>query len=149
MSDANTTPAVYGQFGQALGLAERTLSAILRTHLAERGTEPEAWYALQLIATRGPSYPRAELIEALEGPNFGAAAIAELLDRLVANGLVRGKSALDLTPEGISLHADLRAYIAGPSTRLLSQFKVDDLETTVRTLRAITERALLDESHAA
>jgi hypothetical protein len=42
MSD---TPAVYGQFGQALGLAERTLSTILRQHLAQRDTIPEAWYA--------------------------------------------------------------------------------------------------------
>ena len=51
-------PPVYGQFGQALGLAERTLSANLRAHLAERDTEPETWYALQLIATRGPGLAR-------------------------------------------------------------------------------------------
>ncbi len=65
MSD---TPAVYGQFGQALGLAERTLSAVLREHLAQRGTVPEAWYTLRLLATRGPAYPRAELVRLLEAP---------------------------------------------------------------------------------
>ena len=59
MSD---TPAVYGQFGQALGLAERTLSAILRQQLAQRNTAPEAWYTLRLLATRvrhtlGPTSP--------------------------------------------------------------------------------------------
>ena len=71
MSD---TPAVYGQFGQALGLAERTLSAILRQQLAERNTVPEAWYTLRLLATRGPAYPRADLTRLLEGPGFDAAA---------------------------------------------------------------------------
>ena len=65
MSD---TPAVYGQFGQALGLAERTLSAILREQLAQRNTVPEAWYTLRLLATRGPAYPRADLTRLLEGP---------------------------------------------------------------------------------
>lgn len=29
-----TAPAVFGQFGQALAFAERTLSATLREHLA-------------------------------------------------------------------------------------------------------------------
>ena len=65
MSD---TPAIYGQFGQALGLAERTLSAILRDHLAQRNTVPEAWYTLRLLATRGPGYPRADLTHLLVTP---------------------------------------------------------------------------------
>ena len=43
--DPRTLPAVYGQFGQALAFAERTLTAILREHLAERDTTPEVWYA--------------------------------------------------------------------------------------------------------
>ena len=46
-----TPPALFGQFGQTLAFAERALSAVLRRHLAERQTEPETWYALQLIAT--------------------------------------------------------------------------------------------------
>lgn len=48
-----TVPAAYAQFGYTLAFAERTLSAVLREHLAERGTEPETWYALQLLAARG------------------------------------------------------------------------------------------------
>ena len=51
------TPAIYGQFGQALGLAERTLSGILRNHLAQRNIVPESWYTLRLLATRGPGLP--------------------------------------------------------------------------------------------
>ena len=39
------------------------------------------------------------------------------------------------------MHRSLREYIAGPTARLLGEFDLADVETTVRTLRAITERA--------
>jgi hypothetical protein len=135
------TPAVYGQFGQALGLAERTPSAILRKHLAQRHTVPEAWYTLRLIATRGPSYPRADLTRMLERPGFDADAVNALLARLAADGLIRGEDKLELTPAGDSEYQSLREYISGPSVQLLSQFDLDDIETTVRTLQAITATA--------
>ena len=136
-----TPPAVYAQFGQALGLAERTLSANLRAHLTERNTEPETWYALQLIATRGPSLAREELTGTLESPSFDADSVRDLLARLQADGLIRGDAEFDLTDEGKALHSSLRDYIAGPTVELLSQFDVNDIETTVHTLKAITKRA--------
>ena len=135
------TPVVYGQFGQALGLAERTLSAILREHLAPRNTVPEAWYALRVLATRGPAYPRAELTRLLEGPGFDADDAHSLLARLEADGLIRGDAELDLTPAGEAQYQSLREFIGGPSAQLLSQFDLDDIETTVRTLQAITVKA--------
>jgi hypothetical protein len=138
MSD---TPAVYGQFGQALGLAERALSAVLRQHLAERNTVPEAWYALRLLATRGPAYPRADLTRLLESPTIDAKATAALLARLQAGGLIRGDAALDLTPAGEAQYQSLREYISGPAGQLLSQFDINDIETTVRTLQAVTAKA--------
>jgi len=49
---------------------------------------------------------------------------------------------LDLTAEGTALHQSLRDYIAIPRERLLGQFDEGDIETTVRTLQAISERAL-------
>jgi DNA-binding MarR family transcriptional regulator len=134
-------PAVYGRFGQALGLAERTLSAILRQHLAQRNTVPEAWYTLRLLATRGPAYPRNALTELLEGPGFDADAVHALLARLEADGLLRGESEIDLTPAGEAQYQALREYISGPSVQLLRQFDLDDIETTVRTLQAITAKA--------
>ena len=139
MSD---TPAVYGQFGQALGLAERTLSAILRRHLAQRDTIPEAWYTLRLLATRGPD-SRTNLAQLLEGPGLNADAADALLTRLEADGLIRGESELDLTPAGQAEYRSLREFISGPSVQLLSQFDLDDIETTVRTLKAITAKASL------
>ena len=135
-------PAVYGQFGQTLAFAERTLTATLRAHLARRDTEPEIWYALQLIATRGPALDREELSRDLaSSPNLDAASTRELLARLEAEGLIRGEAALDLTADGEALHRSLREYIAGPTAELLGRFDIEDIETTVRTLQAITRAA--------
>jgi hypothetical protein len=137
-----TPPLSFGQFGQTLGFAERTLTATLRQHLAERETKPETWYALQLIATRGPGLARRALSDELEGSRtLNADSTRELLARLEAEGLIRGDAELDLTAEGEALHRSLREYIAGPTARLLGQFDVADVETTIRTLQAITERA--------
>jgi hypothetical protein len=136
-----TTPPLP-PFGQTLALAERTLTATLRRHLAKRDTEPETWYALQLIATRGPGLARTALSEDLEASRtLDADSTRELLARLQAEGLIRGDTELDLTAEGEALHRSLREYIAGPTARLLGQFDADDVETTIRTLQAVTERA--------
>jgi DNA-binding MarR family transcriptional regulator len=144
-----TTPAVFGQFGQTLAMAEQTLSATLRKHLAERDTKPETWYALQLLTTRGPSLSREELTRALErSRTLNPDSTRELLKRLEAEGLIRGDTDLELTPEGEALHRSLREYIGGLTVRLLSQFDVRDIETTVRTLQAITERAAEEEAAA-
>jgi len=140
-----TPPAGFGQFGQTLAFAEQTLTAVLRRHLAERNTTPETWYGLQLIATRGPGLSRDALSERLElSRTLSADSTRELLARLEAEGLIRGEASLDLTPAGETLHRSLSEYIAGPRIQLLSQFDVNDIETTVRTLQAIAERAAQD-----
>ena len=137
-----TPPAIFSQFGQTLAFAERALSAVLRRHLAERQTDPETWYALQLIATRGPGLAREALSADLEGSRtLNADSTRELLARLQADGLIRGDAELDLTPAGEAAHRSLRESIAGPRNELLSQFDVADVETTIRTLQAITARA--------
>jgi hypothetical protein len=138
----SASPPIYGQFGQALAFAERTLTARLRARLAERDVEPETWYTLQLIARGGPGLDRESLSRDLEGsPNLDAESTRELLARLEADGLIAGTSQLDLTVEGKAFHSSLREFIAGPTAELLGQFELEDIETTVRTLRAITERA--------
>ena len=143
-----TTPsAIFGQFGRTLAFAERTMTATLREHLAQRGVAPETWYALQLAATGGPGIPRRELSRDLDGSrSLDASSAAELLARLEAEGLIRGDERIDLTAEGEALHRSLREYVAGPAARLLSQFDVNDVETTIRTLQAITQRAAEEAS---
>jgi DNA-binding MarR family transcriptional regulator len=136
-----TTPPLP-PFGTSLALAEQTLTATLRRHLAKRDTAPETWYALQVIAMRGPRLAREALSDALEGSrSLDADSTRELLARLEAEGLIRGDAEVDLTAEGESLHRSLRQYIAGPTAALLGQFDADDVQTTIRTLQAITERA--------
>jgi hypothetical protein len=137
-----TQPVAYGQFGRTLAFAERTLTATLRRHLAERGTTPETWYALQLIATGGPGLAREALSADLEGSRaLNADSTRELLARLEAEGLIRGDAQVDLTADGAALHRSLREYIGGPTARLLGQFDAHDVETTMRTLQAIADRA--------
>jgi hypothetical protein len=136
-----TTPPVPS-FGQVLAFAERTLTATLRQHLAQRETKPETWYALQLIATRGPGLARQALSSDLEGSRtLDPGSTRELLARLEAEGLIYGDAAVDLTAEGEARYRSLREYIAGPTAQLLGQFPAGDVETTMRTLQAITERA--------
>ena len=145
-----TPPAVYGQFGQTLAFAERTLTATLREHLAQRDTQPETWYALKLIATQGPGLSREALSRDLAGsPTLDADSTRELLAGLEAQGLIGGGAQVDLTAEGEALYRSLREYIAGPTVRLLGQFDIHDIETTVRTLQEITKRAAADSAAAA
>jgi hypothetical protein len=138
-----TTPAdLYPQLGQTLAFAERVLSATLIQHLAERDTKPETWYALKLIAAGGPGVDREALRADLEGSRtLDADSAGELIARLDSEGLIRGDAAISLTAEGEALFRSLRDYVVGPTIRLLSQFDVDDVETTIRTLQAITARA--------
>ena len=137
-----TAPTVYTQFGYTLALAERTLTAVLQDHLAERGVRPETWYALQLLTVRGPVLEREALAADLASSRaLNPDSTRELLARLEAEGLIRGGREVELTDDGRALHRSLREYVAIPRDRLLSQFDVEDIETTVRTLRAIAERA--------
>lgn len=146
-----TTPSpLFSQFGTTLAFAERALTATLRAHLAQRGVLPETWYALRLVTSRGPGIPRAELSADLAGSrSLDSASADELLARLEAEGLIRGGERVDLTAEGEALNSSLSEYVAVPSVRLLSQFDVSDVETTIRTLQAITKRATEEAAAAA
>ena len=145
----STPPAIYGEFGQALAFAERTLTATLHEHLAQRGTTPGTWYALRLIATRGPGLAREELSHDLEGSrNVDAGTVPGLLAQLEADGLIRGDDRLDLTADGEARYRSLREYVAAPTARLLDQFELHDVETTITTLQAIAQRAAAEPARS-
>ena len=142
MSDAVET---YGQFGQTLAVAEATLNKILERHLATHDTRPERWYALKLIAQAEP-VTRPALVDALAAGGKVQPPDAEpLLRALKADGLVAGEELLSLTDAGRSSFDELRQYVITPTIRLLSQFELADIETTIRTLRGITVQARQDE----
>src|SRR5947209_12611098 len=135
-----TPPAAFPQFGYTLALAERTLTATLRQHLAARNIKPETWYALRVIAAGSPGLARQVLSRDLEGSRtMNAVSTRELLARLEADGLICGDRAVDLTNEGETLYRSLSEYVAGPTAELLGQFDAEDVQTTIRTLQAIAE----------
>jgi DNA-binding MarR family transcriptional regulator len=134
-----TTPV---PFGQTLAFAEQKLTAVLRRHLAERQVVPETWYALQLVAQRGPALARDALIRDLEGSRtLTPASVRELLTRLEKEGLIQGDSEVDLTAEGETLYQSLREYVAVPTAELLGRFDAEDIAITMRTIQAITKEA--------
>lgn len=138
-----TTPESYGHFGQTLAFAERTLTEVLRRHLAQRGIVPETWYALKLIATGGPGLSRQTLTDNLaRSRSLDPDSTSKLLVRLEAEGLIRGEMEVDLTEDGGILYRSLREFVTRPTAELLNHFGIDDINTTVRTLQGITQRAL-------
>jgi len=142
MSDA---AEIYGQFGQTLAFAEATLNRVLEGHLAARGTTPDRWYVLKLTAQAEP-IARAAVIDSLAAGGKVQPADAEpLLRRLEEDGLLEGGDSLCLTEAGRSYFVELREYVVTPTIRLLSQFEVADVETTIRTLREITAQARQEE----
>jgi DNA-binding MarR family transcriptional regulator len=137
-----TVPVAFAEFGQTLAFTERTLSAVLHHHLAERSVAPETWYALKLIAGGGGQVARRSLIEVLEGSSgLDPDSVQALLAQLEADGLIEGEDVVELTDEGSVQFANLQDYVLGATRNLLSEFDRRDVETTVRTLKAITLRA--------
>lgn len=142
-----TPPAVFTQFGPTLAFAERTLTTVLREHLAQLDCTPGTWYVFQLVSMKGPEFSREALISDLAGsPNLDAASAAQLVAGLEAEGLVRGGSHVELTAAGEERYRSLREHVLAGTSRLLGQFDIGDIETTVRTMRAITQRAAEEQA---
>jgi DNA-binding MarR family transcriptional regulator len=135
-------PAVYGEFGMTLAFAERALTKTLLMHLAQRDTQPETWYALQLAAgRRGPLSRQAMIDDLAGGPSLNPQSAHDVVVRVEADGLITGDELVSLTPTGAELYQGLREHVLGGTARLLDQFDLRDIETMVRTLQAVTKRA--------
>jgi hypothetical protein len=140
-----TPPAVFTEFGYALARTEQTLTRQLAKYLAERNVDVETWYALRLVGARGPGVAREALSHQLEESRaLDADSTAELLVRLEADGLIAGDANIDLTAEGETLFRSLREHVFGSAAQLLGLFDVADIETTVRTMQAITAQVEKD-----
>jgi hypothetical protein len=138
----NALPSAYTEFGQTLAFTERTLTAVLRDHLAQRDVDPETWYALKLVSQGGPRVTRSSVFGDLEGsPRLDTESASALLAQLATDGLIAGDDAIELTEEGRVFFESLRDHVLGATVNLLGQFDLNDVETTVRTCKAITRRA--------
>jgi hypothetical protein len=143
-----TTPQItpsQARFGQVLAFAERTLTEVLHQHLADRHVAPATWYALKLIVTGGPRLPRSTLTRDLErSRTLTADSARDAVTTLERDGLIHGDAEIELTAAGDAFYRDLRDYVSEPTARLLGQFDAADIDTTVRTLEAITRTAAVD-----
>jgi DNA-binding MarR family transcriptional regulator len=152
MTDTRVPPP---PFGQTVGEAQTALKTVLDHVLDEAGTTFDSWVVLNTLATRGRAIAsdelRSNLAQALQ---TDAGAISELLERLRSTGLVRltadGGSRegplVELTEEGQVLHRSLRQSVGGASAKLLAGLGPSDVETTIRVLREVTERAKVSEA---
>jgi hypothetical protein len=93
---------------------------------------------------------RSSLVRDLEGsPRLDAESTDALLAQLASDGLIAGDDVVDLTEEGTVFFESLRHHVLGATVNLLSQFDLRDLETTVRTCKAITRLAQEEAESAA
>jgi hypothetical protein len=163
-TETSTTAASIRALGPALGLAERTLRRGLVSVLAETGTPIQTWYAFQRLSTFA-SAPAADAFrrDLGESLDLDAAAAAALLDEITAAGLMHevsdpaggdpagggpasggpadGDPRIALTAAGDDLQGRIRASLAAGTGELIAPLDPRDVETTIRTLTALTERA--------
>ena len=134
--------------GQAVGQAQASLTRLLTGILAESGTSYQAWLGLQRLNAMGGQPARAAY-EAdlsywlqLDGP-----AAARLAGDLVAAGLADtdtgsdGDGTVTLSARGRALREAVLARSAQVTGPILATIDRGDLETTIRTLEAITRLA--------
>ena len=129
--------------GQAVGLAQASLTRLLTGILAESGTSYQAWLGLQRLTAAGGQATR-EAYERdlsdwlqLDGP-----AAIRLAGDLVAAGLADiVDGAIRITAQGRGLREEVLAASAKITEPMLATIGRDELETTVRTLDEITRRA--------
>jgi DNA-binding MarR family transcriptional regulator len=130
--------------GQVIGEAQKAIEPLLGQILDEVGTTFPAWVTLNTLAIRGSAVERAELVRGVAaGLNAEPSDVRELIDRLLADGLVHeGPGALaELTPAGRELHGRIQARIAANGRRLWADLDPDELATTRRVLVEVTRRA--------
>ena len=139
------------KIGHVVVLAEHALTELLNDVLAQAGTDRQAWFSLSRVAAGraalgGPpeqdnqnDMVRDDLSRAF---HIDSGQAVQLLDRLVSEGLVAvHDEVVSLTPKGQALYEDVLRATQATTARLTETLRADDLETTARTLQAVTSRA--------
>jgi DNA-binding MarR family transcriptional regulator len=148
MTETQTTAPPPATIGQAVGIAETELTRLLAGVLAETGTPRESYLAMQRLSFLGgatdPEAFARDLADALALDEPSAVALADSLrtaglihdlERDAAGGVV------ELTAAGAALQDRLRRSVGRLAAELVAPLPASDVETTIRTLQAITERA--------
>jgi len=149
MTGNQTTTRPPATIGQAVGIAETELTKLLAGVLAQTGTPRETYLAMQRLSFLGGS-PTAQdfVLDLSDALALGEPSAAALADSLRAAGLIHdlerdasGGGVVELTAAGAALQDRLRGSVGRLSAELVAPFDASDIETTIRTLQAVTERA--------
>jgi DNA-binding MarR family transcriptional regulator len=134
--DMTQTPPLTGQ---DIGEAAAAVRVLLTDLLDRAGLVFEDWVALRMLALAGASVDRETLQRDLARElRTDRSTIAASLARLEGAGLVGGAA---LTIWGEALFGRLRDAVAQASAQVYSGMDPEDLATTRRVLREVTERA--------
>lgn len=136
-------------FGQRLGEAARGARTLLLHTLANASATFETWVVLNMLAQRGVLIRRDAIERELAvGLPAEVMVVARAIDELAAAGLVRLSNAgeggvveVALTPAGEAEYGRLRDAVIETTARLLGSIDADDVQTTVRVLTQVKERA--------
>lgn len=148
MTETQTTPRPPATIGQAVGIAETELTRLLASVLAEAGIPRQTYLAVQRLALLGGTpAPEAFVLDLSDALALDQPAAAELADSLRTDGLTHylerddTGGVVELTAAGAALQDRLRRSAGRISAELVAPFDASDIETTIRTLQAVTERA--------
>lgn len=148
MTETQTTARPPATIGQAVGIAEAALTRLLAGVLAETGTSRETYLALQRLSFLGGA-PAMEafVLDLSEALALDQRSATELAGSLQTAGLIHelerdatGGRVVELTAAGAALQDRIRRSVGRVSAELLAPFDASDIETTIRTLQAVTER---------
>jgi DNA-binding MarR family transcriptional regulator len=149
MTETQTTPRPPVTIGQAVGLAEAALTRLLTGVLAETGTSRETYLAFQRLAFLGGAPAMdAFVLDLSDALALDEPSARELAGSLQTAGLIHdlerdaaGGRLVALTTTGAALTDRLRRSVGRVTGELVAPFDASDIETTIRTLQAVTERA--------
>jgi hypothetical protein len=131
---------------QVLGLAEKTLNAILDRQLAGTGLTEPRWVTLTLAVAGGGTVDRGQLIGRVAGALKVSDAEAQArIGELAAAQLVEapdGQGAeVKVTDAGQQLYGQIRAAVGQITQRMWGDLPAEDLAIAGRVLSIITARA--------
>jgi DNA-binding MarR family transcriptional regulator len=147
MTDTQTTARPPVPLGQAVGAAEAALTSLLTGVLAETGTSRLTYLAFQRLSLAGGTAPAdgyvRDLRDALALDEEAATALAASLRTAgFTQELERDAAAVvQLTDAGTALAGRIRRSVGRVTAELVAPFDPGDIETTIRTLQAVTQRA--------
>ncbi len=144
------TRPVAPLFGEQLGNTHRAVRALFNDVLGANATTFDRWVVLRMLARHGSAMRGADLRRDLaEGLETDSSSVAKLVQRVEVDGLIRETAApgepeatlVELTSEGEAIHQRLSEAAQGTGDRLLGGLDPDDLQTTLRVLGQVHERA--------